>query len=150
MEKNDEFTTDHVFYSHLVKRNELIEELYEVSIDTRKAHLYEIAATDEYLEKYRARRNLHRIYLTQEMKDYNPFDIDSFIETILTPEELDDTLWEIADELRRKKDTGLFRTFREAYACGVKQLKTIGRLTTVEKLENAYHKAVCEGVIFMT
>ena len=147
IERNDEFTTDHVFSSHLVGRGELIEELYELSPEVRDKNLYEISATDKYLEMYLDTRRLHKIPLTKEMKHYKSFDIEKFRATLLLESQHGDAFWAIADEYRDLKKKGYFGTYTAAYKCAAKQLTAISRPTTGMQLKKAWFKARKHGKV---
>jgi len=147
IEKNDEFTTDHVFSSHLVGRGVLIEELYELSPETRDKHLHEIAETDKYLSVYLETRDLYKIRWTKEMRHYKSFDIEKYKATLLREGQQLFSFASIAQDFRKFKEDGYFDTYDEAYDCAAKQLTAVGRPTTGEKLNKEYRKAKSRGDI---
>ena len=62
-----------------------------------------------------------------------PFDIESFKETLLSENDLNNALWVIASDLREMKKQGLFKSYRAAYRHGAKRLTTLGRKVTWKK-----------------
>ena len=145
VDDHDELVADHSFLSHLSRREKFISELYDLSTSMREDHLEEIEYEDEYLTKFIKARKIYGIALTNVMKNYEPFDVDQFSDTLLTEKHLDDALWAIADDCREWKYRSYFTTFRATYRHGAMQLTKMGRPTTWEKLETAYSKYKTEG-----
>ena len=145
VDDHDELVADHVFYSHLEKRNKLISELESLEIKTLKHHLDEIAFEDYYLTEYIKARNIYGVAISDDIKDYQPFDIERFKETLLGEDDLNNALWVIASDLREMKKQGLFKSYRAAYRHGAKRLSVLGRKVTWQKLETAYTKFKTEG-----
>ena len=142
---HDELVQDYVFYSHLLKRDTLIDELEKLDIKTLKHHLDEIAFEDNYLTEFIVARNIYGISISDEMKCYEPFDIESFKAKLLTKDDINNSLWVIALDLREMKKQGLFKSYRAAYRHGAKRLTALGRIVTWQKLETAYSKYKTEG-----
>ena len=142
---HDELVADYVFYSHLEKRNKLIAELESLEIKTLKHHLDEIAFEDYYLTEYIKARNIYGIAISDDIKSYEPFDIERFKETLLSENDLNNALWVIASDLREMKKQGLFKSYRAAYRHGAKRLTVLGRKVTWQNLETAYSKYKTEG-----
>ena len=59
-----------------------------------------------------------------------------------------DTLWEIAYDMRGRKDDGEFATYRDAYQWACINYKKENVELTVLKLESAYYKALSKGMVF--
>ena len=59
-----------------------------------------------------------------------------------------DTLWSIAKKMRFRKEQGEFKTYRNAYRWATRNISSSKfQSLTVQKLENAYHKAKPEGKV---
>ena len=140
-----ELTADHVFFSHLNKRDNFISELYGLSPSNRDSHLKEIEYEDSYLMEFIEARKIFGIVVTDEMKKYEPFNMQKFKDTLLTEDNLNDALWSVAEECREWKKNGYFTSWRSAYKHGAMQLTKMGRKTTWQKLETAYSKYKTEG-----
>ena len=61
------------------------------------------------------------------------------------PEETNDSLWAIADDMRDRKDKGEFETYRDAYRWAEVNMTCKGKPISFMKLEKEYHKAKSEG-----
>ena len=85
-----ELTSDHVFISHLEKRNKLISKLSDLSPSITEIHLNEIEYVDDFLMEFRKAREIYGIAITDEMKKYKPFDIQKFKDTLLTEDNLEE------------------------------------------------------------
>ena len=147
IEKNDEFTNGRVYSALFIKRNNLIEKLYEVSPEVRDEYLYEIAETDKELLKIRRTRGIWGIPNTDEVEKHKSFDIEKFKATLLPEKQQILSFAAIAQEFRKIKEDGYFDTYDEAYDCAAKQLTAVGRPTTGEKLNKEYRKAKSRGDI---
>ena len=147
IEKNDEFTNDRVYSALLIKRDNLIEKLYEVSPEIRDEYLYEIAETDKELLKIRRTRGIWGIPNTDEVEKHKSFDIEKFRVTLLPEGQQLFSFAAIAQNFRKIKEDGYFDTYDEAYDCAAKQLTAVGRPTTGEKLNKEYRKAKSRGDI---
>ena len=69
----DELTNDHVFYSHLQKRDNMISELYGLSAIRRATRLDEIKYEDTFLNEFLKAREIFGIAIPNEMNKYEPF-----------------------------------------------------------------------------
>jgi hypothetical protein len=145
VEDHNDIIADHVFYSHLKKRDNLVAELESLEIKTLKHHFDEIAFEDYYLTEYIKARNIYGIAISNDIKNYEPFDIEHFKETLLDKNDLSNSLWVIASDLREMKKQGLFKSYRAAYRHGAKRLTVLGRKVTWQNLETAYSKYKTEG-----
>ena len=97
-ENERELTDDHVFYSHLQKRDNMISEIYGLSSSRRATRLEEIKYEDSFLTEFLEAREIFGIAIPDEMNKYKSFDLKKFDETLLTEDNLDDALWTIAEE----------------------------------------------------
>ena len=140
IEDHDEIRSDHVFTSHLARRDKYISELESLSESARDDHIQTIKEEDGYLLKYRRTRNLFGIPLNDEMKQFEPFHYVKIVET-------NNSLWAIADDMRDEKEHGYFETYREAYKWAEENMYKKGVTITAKKLEKAYHKAKSEGIV---
>ena len=140
-----ELTADHVFYSHLQKRDNLISELYGLSSPRRVTRIKEIKYEDSFLTEFLKAREIFGITIPDEMNKYKPFDLKKFEETLLTEDNLDDALWTIAEECREWKKIGYFTKWRSAYRHGAMQLTKLGKKTTWQNLETEWSKYKTEG-----
>ena len=147
IEENDKFTNDRVYSALLIKRDNLIEKLYEVSPEVRDEYLDEIAETDKELLKIRRTRGIWGIPNTDEVEKHKSFDIEKFRETLLLESQHGDAFWAIADEYRDLKKKGYFDTYTAAYKCAAKQLTAISRPTTGMQLKKAFFKARKHGKV---
>ena len=91
---------DNVFYSHLVKRDKFVSELETLKTKNLKHDFDEIAYEDKYLTEYIIGRKIYGIDTSDDMKNYEPYDIDRFKDTLLGKEDLNNALWVIASDLR--------------------------------------------------
>ena len=85
-----ELTADHVFYSHIEKRDQFISELYDVRLSITESHQNEIEYEDDYIMEFIKAREIYGIAITDEMKKYKPFDIQKFKDTLLTEDNLEE------------------------------------------------------------
>ena len=147
IEENDKFTNDRVYSALLIKRDNLIEKLYEVSPEIRDENLHEIVETDKELSKIRITRGLYGIPNNEKMEKHKSFDIEKFKATLLPEKQQILSFAAIAQNFRKIKEDGYFDTYDEAYDCAAKQLTAVGRPTTGEKLNKEYRKAKSRGDI---
>ena len=56
-------------------------------------------------------------------------------------EDTNNSLWAIADDMRKRKEDGEFETYREAYRWAEDNMTQNGKAIKWERLENAYQKA---------
>ena len=143
VDDHDELVADHVFYSHLEKRNQLISEIKTLDIKYHKHHLEEIQYEAKYLTEYLKARHIYGIEIESGMNEYEPFDVDAFVNRTDTI----DAMWAIADDMRTKKEEGEFDNYMEAYRWAENNMTQHGKPIKAEKLRRAYHKAKSEGRI---
>ena len=144
-ENNSELTKDHVFYSHLEIRDNLISKLYGLSFPRRNTRIKEIKYQDLFLIEFLETREIFGIGISNDMKMYKPFNFKQYEDTLLTEDNLNDALWSIAEECREWKNMGYFTSWRSAYKHGAMQLTKLGRKTNWLKLETAWSKYKTEG-----
>ena len=140
IEDHGEIRSDHVFTSHLARRDKYISELESLSESARDDHLQTIKEEDEYLLKYRRTRNLFGIPLNEEMKQFEPFNY-------IKPIDSTDARWFIADEMRDRKKKGEFPTYMSAYRWSAKHMTQNGKRFKAESLENEWQKAKTKGLL---
>jgi len=140
IEDHDEYTSDHVFTSHLARRDKYISELESLNDSARDDHLQTIREEDEYLLKYRRTRNLFGIPLNDEMKQFEPFNYIKPVDSI-------DALWSIADDMRVRKKKSEFPTYMAAYRWAAKHITQNGKRFEANSLQNEWHKAKAKGLV---
>ena len=64
-----------------------------------------------------------------------------------TKEKTNNSLWAIADDMRKEKEDGKFSTYRKAYEWASENLSKDDVPITPQNLERAWHKAKCEGKV---
>ena len=144
-EDKRELTDDHVFYSHLQKRDNMISELYGLSSSRRATRLEEIKYEDTFLTEFLKARETFGIAIPNEMNMYEPFDFKKYDDTLLSEDNLSDALWSVAEECREWKKMGYFTKWRSAYRHGAMQLTMLGEKTSWQMLETAWSKYKTEG-----
>jgi len=140
LDDREEITSDHIFSSHLARRDIYISELEYLSESGKDAHLQTIKEEDEYLLKYREARNRWGIPLSNEMKQFEPF-------IYVKPIDSNDALWFIADEIRDRKKNGEFNSYMEAYRWAAKHMTQNGKRFRAKSLLNEWHKAKAKGIV---
>ena len=147
IEENDKFTNDRVYSALLIKRDNLIEKLYEGNPEVRDSRLRDIVETDKELSEIRITRDFYDFPNTEEVENHKCFDIEKYKATLLREGQQLFSFAAIAQEFRKIKEDGYFDTYDEAYDCAAKQLTAVGRPTTGEKLNKEYRKAKSRGDI---
>ena len=139
----DELTSDHIFYSHLAIRNNLISELGKLDTNMLNDHLDKIQYQDDYLTAYRKARIDLDIVLAKDILEYKRFDIKAY----KNRKDVTDARWAIADDLRKRKEDGEFNTYMDAYRWAEKNLTQNGKPLKADDLESAFYKAKSEGKV---